>query len=113
FEALSYVWGPQLLSSNVRCGNGIIGVGENLPACLKELRNRDSVRTLCIDRVATEYCKMTKRRRPSRFSLLMADIYTAASQVVVWLGPADSGTSAAVVELINDVANQALSYSQQ
>jgi hypothetical protein len=104
YEALSYVWGPQNPSHPVRCNEGSLAIGENLRDALRCLRKPDSPRVLWIDRIAINQNDVDERTKQVG---LMADIYSAASLVIIWLGTADGYTEPAF-NLINDLAVQML-----
>ena len=105
YEALSYVWGPQYPSQNVQCNDGRLEVGENLAAALRCLRQPTASRVLWIDRVAINQGDVKERTRQVG---LMADIYTSAVNIAVWLGPADSFTERAFA-FFDDISVQARS----
>ena len=104
YEALSYVWGPQNPAHFVHCNGGSLAIGENLRASLCCLRKPDSTRVLWIDRVAINQDDVEERTQQVG---LMADIYSSASAVVVWLGLADAFTEPAF-NLIDDISLQML-----
>lgn len=104
YEALSYVWGPQNPSHPVRCNEGSLAIGENLRDALRCLRKPDSPRVLWIDRIAINQNDVDERTQQVG---LMADIYSTASLVIIWLGTADGYTEPAF-NLINDLAVQML-----
>jgi hypothetical protein len=92
YEALSYVWGPQNPSHPVRCNEGSLAIGENLRDALRCLCKPDSPRVLWIDRIAINQNDVDERTKQVG---LMADIYSAASLVIIWLGTADGYTEPA------------------
>lgn len=88
YEALSYVWGdtnsPRTVSV-VDSGHslGLISVTTNLYAALLRLRDRWLDRVLWIDAV----CINQEDEREKEWQIRrMAQIYSRASRVVVWLG---------------------------
>jgi len=103
YEALSYVWGPQYPSQTVQCNDGKLEIGENLAAALRCLRQPTASRVLWIDRVAINQGDVKERTRQVG---LMADIYTSAAKIAVWLGPADHFTESAFA-FFDDIAVQA------
>jgi hypothetical protein len=92
YEALSHVWGPQNPSHVVRCSDGILAIGENLRNALLYLRRPDAARVLWIDQIAINQDDVDERMQQVN---LMADIYSSASVVVVWLGLADGSSESA------------------
>jgi hypothetical protein len=106
YDALSYVWGPQNPSYSVRCNDGSLAIGENLRDALRCLRKPDTPRVLWIDRIAINQQDVDERIQQVG---LMADIYSSASLVIIWLGTADDYTETAF-GLINDLTSQMLEY---
>lgn len=92
YEALSYVWGPQHPAQIIQCNDSYLGIGENLAGALRCLRKPDVPQVLWVDRLAINQENNAERTRQVG---LMADIYSLASAVVVWLGPADHFTDTA------------------
>ena len=92
FEALSYVWGPQYPSRLLQSDEGVFDVGPNLYNALLHLRRSTGDRLVWIDRLAIDQDNTNER---SAQVAMMADIYRAAAQVVVWLGLEDENTAAA------------------
>lgn len=88
FEALSYVWGSSDGSRVVRCDQtGPLTVTDNLYAALCNLRHETKVRRLWVDAICINQSDTWER---SSQVTLMQDIYSRASQVLVWL-PYDLG----------------------
>ncbi|KAL8386868.1 hypothetical protein RB595_010329 [Gaeumannomyces hyphopodioides] len=107
YEALSYTWGPpgrnELISiapglGQPRDDDKVLAVGENLAVALRHLRQPDRPRVLWIDQICINQCDYTERAEQVT---RMAEIYTSAWRVVVWLGPRekhedDAGSDAAM-----------------
>jgi hypothetical protein len=102
YEALSYVWGPQNPSETIKCNDGSLEIGKNLSGALRCLRKPTMSRVLWIDRVAIN--QENVKERTSQVGL-MADIYSLAAKVAVWLGPADSSTESALA-FLDDISTQ-------
>ena len=102
YEALSYVWGPQYPSYNVRCNNSRFSVGVNLRDALRYIRKPDAPTSLWIDRIAINQDDSDERGQQVS---LMADIFSSASMVIVWLGNSDDSSDAAF-RLIDDLTSQ-------
>lgn len=92
FEALSYVWGPQIPAYDVLCSSTTFSVGRNLLDALSYLRRGSSTRRVWIDRISINQNDLEERGRQVN---LMPDIYSSASMAVVFLGQADPATKAA------------------
>ena len=87
YEALSYVWGSPANPVSILVGPSrghTISVTQNLATALRYLRYANESRTLWVDAVCIDQSNLNER---SYQVTLMGDIYRAALQVVVWLGP--------------------------
>jgi hypothetical protein len=96
YEALSYTWGSPKVPVDIFVGSpysrGTISVTQNLAEALRYLRYEDKIRILWIDAICVNQLDMAERSSQVK---RMADIYSAASRVVVWLGPeSDDSTMA-------------------
>lgn len=123
YEALSYVWGsvdnPETISvispstggaeensvSCSACDGSPLLVTHNLAVALRHLRRRDAPRTLWIDAICIDQQNMAER---SEQVAKMAQIYSLAARVVIWLGPASPDSDLAM-RLVRDLG-QAISY---
>lgn len=106
YKALSYVWGPQTPSYSIQCDGCVMSVGRNLKDALLCLRNVDEDSILWIDRICINQEDTDERTQQVG---LMADIYSSALLVVIWLGPADENTQR-VIDHINDLHGQMLKF---
>lgn len=126
FEALSYTWGstespvnifvdeekrrssirrPQksAFRSGATCVNlRILAVTQNLATALRYLRYDDRPRVLWIDAICVDQKNMSERSQQVE---RMADIYTLANRVVVWLGP-ESHDSALALRSLNTLGSK-------
>ena len=96
FEALSYAWGSSENPVNIflgESGNHTLAVTQNLAEALPYLRYKDRARVLWIDAISVNQQDLAERSSQVR---RMADIYSKASQVLVWLGPASIDSSVAL-----------------
>ena len=96
YEALSYAWGspkdPVDIFVRSPHSHGTISVTQNLGEALRYLRYEDKVRTLWIDAICVNQLDLAERNSQVK---RMSDIYSAASRVIVWLGPeSDDSTMA-------------------
>ncbi|KLU92599.1 hypothetical protein MAPG_11544 [Magnaporthiopsis poae ATCC 64411] len=111
YEALSYTWGPAGRDepitivpdpNQLQGHNKVLLVRENLATALRHLRQTEKPRVLWIDQLCINQPDTLERaRQVSR----MAEIYTSAWRVVVWLGTEnknddDSGSDAAIDALV-------------
>ncbi|PMD38655.1 HET-domain-containing protein, partial [Hyaloscypha variabilis F] len=106
YDALSYVWGPQYPSYRVSCDEAFLEIGENLRDALRYLRKPRATRVLWVDRIAINQEDLEERAVQVE---LMADIYSSASEVPVWLGTADGNTDLAF-RCIDDLARKMLAF---
>jgi len=83
YEALSYVWGPPDLAKTIEINYNTFAVSTALFQALIHLRYNREPRTIWIDAISINQVDLAER---STQVLLMQDIYSKASRVVVWLG---------------------------
>lgn len=119
YEALSYVWGstddPETVSivssstsgadedmSSSACNVAPLLVTQNLAVAMRHLRRQDVARILWIDAICIDQQNMAER---SEQVGKMAQIYSLAARVVIWLGPAspDSDLAMPLVEHLGQV----------
>lgn len=98
FEALSYTWGSSAnpVDIIVQVGESsfcTLPVTQNLAEALRYLRHEDKPRALWIDAICVN--QQDENERSSQVEL-MADIYSLAKKVVVWLGPESHDSSIAL-----------------
>lgn len=83
YEALSYVWGPPDLSQTIEINQRPFCISTSLRHALGRLRYPDSFRRIWIDAICIN--QLDKADRSAQV-LLMHQVYSRASRVVVWLG---------------------------
>ncbi|KAJ0160364.1 Heterokaryon incompatibility protein 6, OR allele [Colletotrichum tanaceti] len=107
YEALSYTWGPpdKSHSIDVVAGGGRrrLGITASLDAALRHLRRRDGPVTIWIDQICINQEDAAEK---SDQVPLMAQIYSKADLVLVWLGPA-ADDSDALMDCWRDVGQAA------
>ena len=104
FETLSYTWGSAENSIDIFIGESdkySLPVTRNLAVALPYLRYGDVPRTLWIDAICVNQRDLAERGQQVQ---RMADIYSKARKVVVWLGP-ESEDSALAIDCIERVAS--------
>ncbi|PVH79302.1 HET-domain-containing protein [Cadophora sp. DSE1049] len=104
FEALSYTWGSAENPTDIFVGSSgyyTLAVTQNLAEALPYLRLEDRSRTLWIDAICVNQRDMAERTSQVK---RMADIYTKAARVVVWLGP-ESKDSSMAIDLFNTICS--------
>ncbi|KAJ4991777.1 ankyrin and HET domain-containing protein [Stagonosporopsis vannaccii] len=83
YEALSYAWGEPLLDKSVQLGGNQFAVTSNLLSILRAIRYADKSRIIWVDAICIDQHNVLERsHQVSR----MNDIYSKASNVIVWLG---------------------------
>jgi hypothetical protein len=104
-EALSYTWGSSANPVDIIIQAGessfcTLSVTQNLAEALRYLRLEDKPRLLWIDAICVNQQDMHERSSQVE---LMADIYSLAKKVVVWLGPESHDSSIALecIEMID------------
>lgn len=96
FEALSYTWGSAENPIDIFIGSSgcyTLAVTQNLAEALPYLRLEDRSRTLWIDAICVNQSNMAERTSQVK---RMADIYSKATLVTIWLGPASEDSSMAI-----------------
>jgi hypothetical protein len=93
FEALSYVWGPPSSTHTLTLGTASLPITANCDGALRELRWTLKERHLWIDSICIDQTDGSIQERNIQVAM-MGDIYEAASDVLVWLGPSDEKTTA-------------------
>ncbi|KAG4422061.1 hypothetical protein IFR04_004802 [Cadophora malorum] len=92
YEALSYAWGDSKERYPIRCGNGSLEVTDSLLAALRRLRDVSAERVLWIDAICiNQQDDMEKGHQVQQ----MAEIYSQATRVLIWLGEETKSVPAA------------------
>jgi hypothetical protein len=99
FTALSYAWGSPARTHHAAVGGKQLGITTSLDEALRHLRDGVDVLTLWIDQICINQADNAEK---SDQVALMARIFGAARQVLIWLGPA-ADDSDRVMELWRDV----------
>ncbi|RBR14522.1 uncharacterized protein FIESC28_07651 [Fusarium coffeatum] len=96
YKALSYVWGEGrktesiwVVSSPGKSGEASIPITESLDTALRHLRKPDETVTLWIDQICIN---QADNKEKGEQVAMMGRIYSEATQVIVWLGPAADGS---------------------
>lgn len=93
YEALSYVWGCPTPPKTLNLSNKVVSIGSNLDSALRHLRHPSAPRTLWVDAVCINQDDLDERAAQVA---LMRRVYSCASTVVIWLGPAADNSDAAM-----------------
>ncbi|KAJ4298833.1 hypothetical protein N0V90_004075 [Kalmusia sp. IMI 367209] len=108
YDALSYCWGD--LTSNVEIGMDASDIGgpkapfhvsPSVRDFLRRIRNQEQPLTLWIDQICINQSNKDERAQQVN---LMADIYSEASIVHIWLGEGDRGVHQAL-RIVRDIHN--------
>ncbi|KAE9369166.1 HET-domain-containing protein [Stipitochalara longipes BDJ] len=99
YEALSYAWGPPVKTYEIALPNGILRITESLFSSLMHLRRRGRERLLWIDQLCINQDDDTEKIQQI---LLMRQIYSSATRVLVWLGP-DEGNGSIALRLLEQI----------
>lgn len=83
YEALSYVWGCTDRNRKIYCAGKTLFITANCEAALRWLRHKSESRTLWVDSICINQSSIEERNEQVK---MMADVYTKAEQVIVWLG---------------------------
>ncbi|KAF4470942.1 heterokaryon incompatibility [Fusarium albosuccineum] len=98
YEALSYVWGPPSPSHKLTIGAASLPITAKCDAALRRLRRLGEERVLWIDAICIDQTAAGTDERNTQVAM-MGDIYSAASNVLVWLGEGDDKTRTLLVHL--------------
>ncbi|KAH7161688.1 heterokaryon incompatibility protein-domain-containing protein [Dactylonectria macrodidyma] len=97
FEALSYAWGDVTSDPKVvHCDEALLQVGQNLHSALVHLRHQTETRVLWADAICINQKDDEERGQQIQ---IMADIYSAATRTLIWLGKETSDTIRAVAAI--------------
>ncbi|KAK5652123.1 hypothetical protein OQA88_10765 [Cercophora sp. LCS_1] len=103
YEALSYSWGDATRCEDISLDGLGLSVTENLFEALLALRDRLLPRVLWVDAICINQVDNAEKQEQIR---LMANIYSSAARVVVWLGTGKDGGEEAL-ETISRMADPA------
>lgn len=90
FTALSYVWGTDETLRLIWFGNHMLRIRPNLDSALRNIRRRDRSIRLWVDAVCIDQGDLLERNHQVQ---QMRDIFSAASETVIYLGPQDGGNT--------------------
>ncbi|KAE8330410.1 heterokaryon incompatibility protein-domain-containing protein [Aspergillus sergii] len=105
YQALSYVWGSELMPESIILNGCTFRVTTNLHSALLNLRNPLFERILWIDAICINQGEKDQGHEKSKQIPLMRTIYAQAERVIVWLGDArENGDKA--LEVIRCLAEE-------
>lgn len=88
YDAISYVWGSNVLPSTIELPSGRLQITMSVDRALRRFRDWTEKRRLWADSICIN---QTDDDEKSRQVALMGDIYRQASKVLIWVGEADEG----------------------
>ena len=92
YEALSYMWGDVLATTNIFLCGRTVRITKNLELALRYLRRVDSSRILWIDALCIDQTNITEKNQQVPE---MWRIFSRAEKVIAWLGESDEHSDAA------------------
>jgi hypothetical protein len=107
FEAVSYTWGSAENKKNIfigESGRKTLAVTQNLAEALPYFRYEDKPRVLWLDAICVDQKKFKERGQQVK---RMANLYSKAAKVLVWLGP-ESDDSPLALDLFEEIASNVM-----
>ncbi|ORY11525.1 heterokaryon incompatibility protein-domain-containing protein, partial [Clohesyomyces aquaticus] len=83
FEAVSYTWGPDILTQTIILDGYVFPVRENIFHALRKFRYNSRPRTLWADAICINQNNIPERSKQVK---LMKRVYETAKHVLIWLG---------------------------
>jgi len=96
YEALSYTWGSQREDREI-CGGKTFLITANCEAALRRLRHKSVPRMLWVDSICINQGSKGEKAEQVK---MMAEVYTRAEQVIVWLGEGRTSTTFLALEVL-------------
>lgn len=93
YEALSYVWGSTQPPKTINLDSRLMSITPNLDNALRNLRLPNLPRILWVDALCINQDDLDERASQVA---LMRRVYSAASTVLIWLGPEAEGSEEAM-----------------
>jgi hypothetical protein len=103
YEALSYAWGDPVFPEKIYLPTGYLAITSNLAAALRQLRLPNRPRRLWVDAVCINQIDGNEKGHQV---MLMAQIFSATTRAVGWLGEGNAETEAAI-DIIKELASKA------
>jgi hypothetical protein len=103
YEALSYAWGDPVFPEKIYLPTGYLAITSNLAAALRQLRLPNQPRRLWVDAVCIN--QMDDNEKGHQVTL-MAQIFSATTRAVGWLGEGNAETEAAI-DIMKELAPKA------
>ncbi|KAI8623637.1 HET-domain-containing protein [Xylariaceae sp. FL1651] len=96
YDALSYTWGSNEKTHSIQIGDTKLSITANLHQALTHLRHKDTPRFVWADAICINQDDIPERNEQVK---KMAQIYSSASEVIIWLGPEEEDVSLAIEEI--------------
>ncbi|KAI1424889.1 HET-domain-containing protein [Xylaria sp. FL1777] len=96
YEALSYTWGGNEKTHKIMIGDAELSITANLHQALVHLRRRRTPRFIWIDAICINQDDIPERNEQVK---KMAQIYSSASEVIIWLGPEEEDVDLAIRQI--------------
>ncbi|PKS08414.1 hypothetical protein jhhlp_005125 [Lomentospora prolificans] len=96
YEALSYAWGDDSVTTTLECAGHKFNITPNLRDALIDLRYSDFERVLWVDAVCIDQTDNVEKQHQIR---LMGSIYAEARRVLIYLGKAEDSVSQAMAQI--------------
>ncbi|KAJ9636395.1 hypothetical protein H2201_003560 [Coniosporium apollinis] len=96
YEALSYAWGDELPTSSLICNSASLAVTLHLLEGVRQIRDTIGPTKLWIDAICINQIDVDEKAGQIP---LMTQIYSQATRVLVWLGPAADDSDALIDEI--------------
>lgn len=96
YDALSYAWDGQELSSPIECAGRLLLTTPNCASALRQLRDDTRDRVVWVDSLCINQASIADRNQQVA---LMGEIYKKANMVIAWLGESDSASTKAYERL--------------
>ncbi|KAF5700714.1 Het6 heterokaryon incompatibility [Fusarium globosum] len=103
YEALSYVWGSPVQNRHMICNGQIFMITSSLDTALRRLRLVGDSRCLWVDQICIDQTSLEER---SEQVSIMRHIYSGATLVNAWLGPADPEEATAAGMITSTLAKR-------
>lgn len=105
YEAISYVWGSNVMSAAVECNGQHVLVTHSLETALRRVRLKETTRTVWTDAICIDQENVAERGHQVR---LMQKVYTRATRVLVWLGLQDTKRVEMAFDLVHKISQLAV-----
>lgn len=110
YTALSYAWGDLKFTHEIWLGDQRFLIGANLDAAIRHLRRRDRPIRLWIDAVCINQGDVIEKNHQVQ---QMCNIFSAASETIIWLGVGGGNTSVAAWNFLERHSSWALNDCQE